>query len=212
MEEAYKYKPLTKSDSIRLIVLQPSLDEDAIIHYNFIYTTLREARDEIYDHYTALSYVWGKPVKWNKNLVDGCVLWITDSLHAALQHLRDGKREFRIWADAICINQDNGLEKNEQVQQIGEIYATAHHTVIFLGVCSPEDEHALARLLTFCDEDTENGRITQDFAAVVGLLESPWFYRVWISQELLMSEDPKIQYGRTRMPWDDLCKIIEKLV
>jgi hypothetical protein len=41
--------------------------------------------------------------------------------------------------------------------------------------------------------------------AVRHLLTCPWFYRVWIFQELALSNAPQIQYGQSRLPWNVLC-------
>jgi hypothetical protein len=38
-----------------------------------------------------------------------------------------------MWADGICINQNDDVEKSKQVAMIGEIYAGAHKTIIYLG-------------------------------------------------------------------------------
>jgi hypothetical protein len=65
--------------------------------------------------------------------VDGYQMTITATLEAALRDLRDDARILRVWADALCIDQSNIEERNQQVRQMGRIYSTAHHTVIYLG-------------------------------------------------------------------------------
>jgi hypothetical protein len=57
--EFYKYSSLTKDDSIRLIVLQPSEELAAGVQCSLIHTSLTECDDDISDHYIALCYVWG---------------------------------------------------------------------------------------------------------------------------------------------------------
>lgn len=58
---------------------------------------------------------------------------VTKNLGAALQKLRlpDGAR--KIWIDALCINQDDVLERNEQVRLMGEIYSRCSRVIVWLG-------------------------------------------------------------------------------
>ncbi|CZT41393.1 uncharacterized protein RSE6_01128 [Rhynchosporium secalis] len=65
---------------------------------------------------------------------------IIASLDLALRHIRDPIRVIRIWADGVCINQQNGSEKSQRVAQMGLIYETAHHTIIFLGLATERSE------------------------------------------------------------------------
>jgi len=64
--------------------------------------------------------------------VDEQPISITATLEAAIRDLRDESRVLRIWADALCINQSDIDERNQQVSMMGQIYSTAHHTVIHL--------------------------------------------------------------------------------
>lgn len=51
-----------------------------------------------------------------------------------------------MWADGICINQEDIEEKTQQVKQMGQTYALARHTIIFLGSVTPEAVNAFAAL------------------------------------------------------------------
>jgi hypothetical protein len=112
-----------------------------------------------------------------------------------------------VWAAGVCINQKDEDEKNKQVQQMGRVYETAHHTVIFLGECETAAEAALSRCLSYYEKGTRMSLIGTDLEVVKvlkQLLHCSWFYRVWIFQELVLSHDPKIQYGRIRFSWRTL--------
>ena len=198
--ESYQYLPITDHDGIRLIILQPSPDEAAAIQCEVIHNTLQQARLDIYDHYTALSYVWGDADDTTTISVDGRPLRITASLECALRHLRDAKRCLKVWADGVCINQKDDTEKGKQVQQMGKVYETATHTVIFLGQGEPAAETLLSAALSSKGVGDEVRVRALDY-----LLQSEWFYRVWIFQELVLSKDPMIQYGTIRLPWDVFC-------
>lgn len=71
------------------------------------------------------------------------------SLETALRHMRDSSRPMTVWADALCINQQDVEERNAQVQMMGKIYSGATRTIIFLG---EETRHALA-ILKACRGD-----------------------------------------------------------
>jgi hypothetical protein len=80
-----------------------------------------------------LSYVWGDPISTRSIVVDGYSLSITANLDSALRHVRDNEHAIRVWADAICINQSDILERNKQVQQMGLIYSAVQHNITYLG-------------------------------------------------------------------------------
>ncbi|KAF6833114.1 ankyrin and het domain-containing protein, partial [Colletotrichum musicola] len=138
---------------------------------------------------------------------------ITRSLHDALRDLRDGTRVRRVWADALCINQLDIPERNSQVALMGRIYSVAASTIIYLGdltvhasevfaAASPRQPHNSAPVTA---EDASGG-VTA--LAVRDLLSRPWFKRVWVFQELVQSRDPWVQCGRTRVGWNDICRLL----
>jgi len=59
-DETFPYQPLVEDDGIRLVLLQPpSADKSDELRCTLYHTTLSRCDDDIIDHYTALSYVWG---------------------------------------------------------------------------------------------------------------------------------------------------------
>ncbi|KUJ09026.1 uncharacterized protein LY89DRAFT_598914, partial [Mollisia scopiformis] len=118
-------------------------------------------------NYTAISYTWGDASLLKMIWINGVPLEITTNLFEALLHVRDTKRQLRIWADAICINQHDDEEKSFQVGMMGRIYATAHHTVIYVGL---EPTSALSRTFRqYYPSEREAQQIAQ----------KPWFGRLW---------------------------------
>lgn len=206
----YHYLPITDHDGIRLVVLHPSPDKAAAVQCQIIHTTLRQAQQDIYDHYTALSYVWGDANDTTSISVDGYPLRVTKNLECALRHRRDDKRSLNVWADGICIDQQDDAEKSRQVEQMGQVYETATHTIIFLGEGDRSGESMISRVLAR-SEGTSFVPIEEHHEDTVEvlhqLLSCGWFYRVWIFQELVLSRDPIVQYGRFRFSWHTLCKI-----
>jgi len=197
---AYRYEPLAHHDSIRLLTLQPGLPGTNIF-CDIEHTTLSEC-DDIYLAYTALSYVWGDPADSRTLFVQGCPITVTANLLAALDDLRDERQPLRLWVDAICIDQSNTPERNAQVSLMQKIYSFAKQTVIHLGRGDEELEQFFTRL------PTEQVVCDRDMNPLLGrrILSCPWFTRVWTYQELVLSKEALVQYGRSRMKWQIFCQ------
>jgi len=73
--------------------------------------------------YTALSYCWGSASDRKNIMVNGQTISVTKNLENALRHLRKADQEIVVWADAICINQQDLAEKSIQVGMMGNIYS-----------------------------------------------------------------------------------------
>ncbi|KAH6684632.1 heterokaryon incompatibility protein-domain-containing protein [Halenospora varia] len=209
MSDEYQYQPLLKADSIRLINLQPSLDPTAPIYCSLIHTTLSSCDiHDIFSHYTALSYVWGSDQKVSTIWVDSRPLHITLSLFTALRDLRNDKRGFLLWADGICINQADDIEKSQQVKLMGEIYSNAATTSLYLGPAEPESLEFRCIASLRRDEILPAESATQLIQAVVS---KDWFQRVWVFQELVLSSHPWVQCGKSRVKWPKLIDILSRL-
>jgi hypothetical protein len=115
----YCYQSLTELDAIRLIHLYPARETASQLQCSIEQSTLAQYSQNLVHHYIALSYVWGDPVSTRSIVVEGYSLSITTNLDSSLRHIRDKEHAIRVWADAICINQSDILERNEQVQQMG---------------------------------------------------------------------------------------------
>jgi hypothetical protein len=210
----YQYQKLTEPDAIRLILLQPSADLDSPLHCSLLSTSLTRCHNNLIDKYTALSYVWGDPARSRLITVNNEAMFITTSLDPALRHLRDAHRTRLVWADAICINQNDPEERNQQVKQMGWVYRQANHTIIYLGEGTPETSLFLGTLQSKSPVDwtppsskAGTNELVQDVSAEVEIaarkwiLAQPWFNRVWILQELVLSQDPWVQCGKSVARW-----------
>jgi hypothetical protein len=93
--------------------------------------------------YEALSYFWGSAITSHTILCNRAELRVTHNLHTALLQLSYPDRTRTIWADGICINQEDILERNSQVQFMGDIYSSATSVVVSLGELSPDTKYRL---------------------------------------------------------------------
>jgi hypothetical protein len=102
--------------------------------------------------YDALSYVWGDPVPVHHIVINGAAISIARNLALALLCLRDSlwRDPLRIWIDAICIDQNNEIERGHQVAMMRSIFSKADCVRIWINEPDLDEESlALAALKDF---------------------------------------------------------------
>ncbi|CAJ2512570.1 Uu.00g055850.m01.CDS01 [Anthostomella pinea] len=126
--------------SIRLLKLVPpdwpdsvTSDDQALASYSLETLPYVDHPD-----YLALSYAWGDEQLTSSILVNGKPVNIRENFSNALTYLRESDPGMYLWADAICINQEDDREKSQLVQHMGEIFANASKVYAWLG----PNEHA----------------------------------------------------------------------
>ncbi|KAF4609835.1 hypothetical protein G7Y89_g15788 [Cudoniella acicularis] len=165
--------------------------------------------------YEALSYVWGGP---DITVPIQCglgsqELMITTNLELALRYLRLESKSRFLWVDALCINQQDIEERNQQVTQMRRIYLEATRAVVWLG----EEEDARAAL-EFCktlqDRRGQSGKyadhndpVRRD--ACKRLFARSWWERTWTLQEVLHNRPVEVYIGKLTISLDELCKNFE---
>ncbi|KAL8708374.1 MAG: hypothetical protein Q9220_006755 [cf. Caloplaca sp. 1 TL-2023] len=219
--------PLRGEDGIRVLHLQAKCQIDSnnagnidtSIRCNLVYNTLSHYDRDPLDFYIALSYVWGDPTDARLIDVDGVQVSVTANLYAALRDIQDSARVVPIWVDALCINQNDNIEKACQVMSMHRIYAGASRTIIYLGELTDAIE-AFLKLIDVIpaakvhDEEQHQSEATailrqrRDEGATE-LIRRPWFTRVWVYQEVIMSRDPWIQCGNRLVRWTSVADYIQ---
>lgn len=209
----YRYQALpSQEDHIRRLILEPG-EDDAPLVGRLETIELRGAAD-LYP-FRAVSYAWGSRNKNQIITVNRDRLEITTSLWDCLLQARDAHRAVALWADGICINQDDEEEKNRQVALMGRIYETSRCTLICLGLgLGTEDrEYAsavaglIAEVETLIQEVFEDPKFSWDWDSFpwppadhallrdyrwdswVQLVQQPWFRRGWVVQEAALGPD-----------------------
>lgn len=137
----YSYQPLPHQRAIRLIILYPSLEDNAPLSCSLVETSLDQPED-----YYALSYTWGgetpsQPMFVHEDAASAAfgsstsTILITPNCAAALRKLRKLVQGARtgVWVDAVCINQAETEEKNVQVSMMADIYRQAKFLIVWLG-------------------------------------------------------------------------------
>jgi hypothetical protein len=168
--------------------------------------------------YIALSYVWGDANDTAEIYLDGIKVAVRANLEAALLQLRKYPRiqqGFRIWIDALCINQDDIEERARQVAIMKDIYASAWHVAVWLGPEANNSDLAITAMQYFSLRATDpdplkhiyqrvdrvniewgilrfrqsHGKIIVRKAAIRAiyhLLTRPYWRRLWILQEVAL--------------------------
>jgi hypothetical protein len=164
--------------------------------------------------YIGLSYCWGSDVKESKIVVNQETVLITQSLHSALLYIRKVDTNVVLWADALCINQNDLTERGEQVSMMDKIYKggicselpleriliifTASHVWVWLGESGDDSDIAMELVRSIDSEHFEDPDYTANpvkWTAVASLLQRPWFTRVWVIQEALLARTASIHCG-----------------
>lgn len=215
----FRYQPLPlDSKTIRVLELHPGRKSDEIRcslqHCPF-------PPDET-TSYESLSYCWGGGENTIPIKLDGYRIEVTKNLHAALVRLRSENEIRRLWIDAICINQNDDVEKAQQVQMMRQIYQHGSKTLVWLGPASWAIDRGFSlvpKLLRAAEAHRENNPLeSQDdvelplgyntpnprLTQFLSLFELPHFTRVWVVQEVAVSSSIEILCGRHSISWDQL--------
>jgi hypothetical protein len=180
----YCYRALLPGpDSIRLLRLYPSEDENAPIQCRLFNYSLQESGKRTHP-YDALSYVWGEPDKTRPIFIKKHSLSVTLNLHEALLRLRHNSIERIIWVDAVCINQENIEEKEQQIRFMAKIYGQANRVVVWLGEAADNSDQALEEIRAAKGKMSINSPNKETIQkSVLALLQRPWFRRIWVREQ-----------------------------
>lgn len=210
----YEYKSLHNlDDAIRVLVVQPSEDEKAPLRIK-----LEPANLNAGPSYDAISYVWGPKNNDAWVLYDSAngtrYIQIPANLYVALLHLRHEKIPCRIWADAICIDQTNEIERGQQVALMRRIFQQATSVVVWLGIDNSEEAK---NAFPFFEDLTQNLKtsVRMEMIAhgdgihhIASLFKQVWFRRLWCLQEVVLARSEIIlTWGAYTISWNCVGKL-----
>jgi Heterokaryon incompatibility protein (HET) len=127
------------------------------------------------------------------------------------------------WIDGICINQQNNEEKSWQVGLMGSIYSNASFTIAFLSDDSTRFSMAINAISTvntcwemaseesisdwedLCPKlwkpDSNQFSLNKVWLNVIEFAQLPFWTRIWILQELVLSREVLFMVGRDIIPY-----------
>jgi len=216
MSSLFTYQPLNGENPARFLSLLPSELDGAIrceIHH-----------DDLSNHqpYHAVSYTWGPPEPTILIQVSGKQLPVRENLFLFLRNMMaanpDGLQ--KLWIDALCIDQNNIEEKNQQVPQMGRIYSGAQSVLVWLGPASSKIDFAFDAFERVRKQfhDMQDGDVLtnptvfinamptgEEFEfSILDLLNREYWTRVWIVQELFLTTRGRVICGSGIMRLEDL--------
>lgn len=195
----YKYQKLATPLSFRLLRIEcRAEDEDEVGRYSLVETSFEDAPS-----YEALSYVWGSTERSETvALADGKFLRVTKLLKAALAFVEVQCATGYLWIDQVCIDQDDTIERGEQVKIMGQIYSSCERVMVWLGRMNVGPGFAEGGEK---DRDVSVQKVSalgylggwlrkmagSDDAPTTGILwheivRFSWFQRAWVFQEIVL--------------------------
>ena len=256
----FSYQPLPSKDSVRLLQLLPgtalacsleAFEPQDAPKYDALSYTWGHAMPAYSEPLSAPAVrneegvsIWKKRSdgleKVHPIACDGEQLRVTENLKDALHMLRGPslrrngvKQSARTWIDAICIDQGNVRERNQQVVNMREIYKNARNVIIWLGEEDAFVTEALeilellsqvdpalyhkARYVDFFRDTTIYDTIgippisIQQWLSFLAFINRPYFERAWVVQELAVAESATMICGRHVVPWEWMSKAIDFL-
>lgn len=172
---------------IRLLRLLPSEETEASIHCELLHYPLLEEADRRTHPYDALSYCWGDPSETSSIFIREQTytseheVLVTQNLQKALIRLRYRYIERILWIDAVCIDQNNEREKEQQIQLMTKIYGHANSVLVWLGEPADNSDRAIQEIRRAGDHGPENPLNDEStYQSITLLLQRPWFRRIWV--------------------------------
>lgn len=227
----FRYSRLDLSQtSMRLLDVLPR-QKQGLICCRIRHVCIPDTRADLI--YTALSYEWGDSTGPLRSIeVEGSRFDIRENLYKFLEsHGELGIPN--LWVDALCINQDDILEKNHQVRYMSDIYEKASKTMIWLGPEKDEDDSEElfdflgSNSMQVSDSTTFKNMREEDSSKLVSIhqeifsasrtvLEATYdicmrtyWKRTWIVQEVLLGHRIELTCGMKRAPWISWVAYIE---
>jgi len=207
----YKYQPIDLDTSGVCLLQLFRGNFVAEVRCDLFEGWISQARDGF--PYEVLSYTWGSTEKTAQITVNGSPMRVTSSLYTALQYLRLEDEDRVMWIDAICIDQENLEERRHQVQHMSDIYKEAEQVIVWLGEGTGETDLVMDLMKGLQGDHIKvegdwrrlaplwigQGDIEQKTSiwleGMKAMLSRPWFWRIWILQEIANARVATIHCG-----------------
>ena len=215
---AYKYTPLRSPRHIRVLELKKKC------FFSEPSCELRELNLDDAPAFEALSYTWGVLPPSIPLEVTGSQILVTSAVEEFLFHQRSFFHSKLFWIDSVCINQEDDIEKTEQLPLMTEIYRRAYQVIVWLGPsANAHNAHLIGSFLMALKAPHILGLSTKDtldifvrdqkeaFIALGELFSHPWFERIWVIQEVIVSNHVHVMYKGICLSWDTIAALAVRL-
>ncbi|KAK4113027.1 hypothetical protein N656DRAFT_778543 [Canariomyces notabilis] len=176
--------------------------------------------------FEAISYAWGGEQLTEAIMVDGKRLTVTPTVLKLLWYRRSFFSEAYLWIDALCIDQRNQVEKEDQIPLMRDIYKRASRTLVWLAhPCDAPRAHkarGLSMNIISLGTRMESGALSADqvlymlssdsgMPTLASLLSRTFFERLWVVQEIALAKKVHVLYGDITVEWDNLATVAKFL-
>ncbi|CAK4030739.1 Hypothetical predicted protein [Lecanosticta acicola] len=179
--------------------------------------------------YETISYCWGDATQRHTIELDGHAFDVPMSSYMALKRMRLEDSNRMLWIDAVCINQANRDERQQQVAIMNKVYGQSQGNLIYLGESdsAPEALECIHNVLEEAARETnnfedlrssvleENGQCRYEFSSHTPpqhenawnrFWSVPWFRRLWVRQEAILAPRNCCFYGELSISLLDVCR------
>lgn len=196
--DEYTYGQSIGSSHIRL--LQPVTIDEQCLSFRLLHVQRNAA-----PAYTAVSYTWGNDVPSETIMLDGRLFRVRPNLWSCLYYLglfsHDAEWKY-LWVDAICIDQRNDQERNDQVSRMDKTYRDATCVSVWLGLAPQEPEllHSPTKIL---------GSSSFDWVTSLHDLASRSYWsRCWVIQEYKLGKHVQLHCSDSSVHWYDFQELL----
>jgi hypothetical protein len=137
-----------------------------------------------------------------------------------------------LWIDALCINQDDMMERNHQVARMGDIYRNATRVIVWLGrerLDKTRQDDVLVAITFLKDikrrslaefipgnESKRQSQLLQSgydrtWQAMLNLCRRHYWITLWIIQEVVLATNITVHCGQLKFTWGVLTKLFAQL-
>jgi hypothetical protein len=144
----YQWQPL---DSTRREIRVLDLDagaEESLLRGCLRHVSMNALRKPQYE---TVSYAWGERTLVETILIGDKTMSIPASAASALRCMRLPEQNRTLWIDCICIDQDDNLEKGQQVRLMADIYTSSICTLAFIGNDEALGQRAFHGMTSLCN-------------------------------------------------------------
>jgi hypothetical protein len=106
-----------------------------------------------------------------------------------------------LWIDAVCIDQENVMERTHQVQQMGLIFSHAEAVVSWLGT-SPD-------IVEFLHQSSH---VEVPPYLAMSFTRNAYWTRAWVTQEIMLAKHVRLMAGDVELPMESLPEYVKSAI
>lgn len=205
-----RYTPVHEWQT-RLLCLKPGTDQDLLSFELRVVDLAHVEGAVLHDcgsivEYAAISYAWDSPGPMRLVHCDGHIHSASKTVCHALRAVREPDKETHVWLDALCINQDDVMERSSHIRRMFLIYRKAKEVFVWLGDAGPHTDLAIEALneteSIHLFESTCRRHLSNIHKGLLDLCARPWLERTWVRQEVFAARGIYVLCGDTSAPWE----------